>query len=34
MSFEKLEKMLDKIHSDPILMRQAKKFVANLGSKA
>tara|TARA_Y100000310_G_scaffold258520_1_gene266959 strand:+ start:775 stop:894 length:120 start_codon:yes stop_codon:yes gene_type:complete len=33
-SFEKLKKMLDKIHKDPKLMKEAKKFVANLGSKA
>jgi len=33
-SMEKLKKLLDKIHKDPELMEEAKKYVANLGSKA
>jgi len=33
-SFEKLKKMLERIHKDHKLMKEAKKFVANLGSKA
>ena len=31
---EELEKLLDKIHNDPELMKVAKKFVARLGGKA
>jgi len=33
-SFNKLKKILDKIHKDPELMEIAKKFVARLGSRA
>lgn len=33
-SFEELERMLDKIHNDPELMKAARKFVAKLGSNA
>jgi len=33
-SFEELKKMLDIIHKDSQIMKIAKKFVANLGSRA
>jgi len=33
-SFRKLEKLLEEIQRDPKLRKEAKRFVANLGSKA